>query len=655
MSSQVKGNAEPTRERTARLGDKPNTTETAVADYVLASAVLNATEALVAVANRSGEHLWFNPAFERLSGYSFVDLQGMRVWDLPFFSEEQRARLHYGLTVASRADFPNELETELIHKNGSQHLISWINTVLLDEEGDIEYFVSIGTDVTARRQWELALHHSQQFTQSVLDSMPATVAVIDKQGIVLTVNGSWRRFGLANGADAVTCDGVGINYLDTCRHAVGHDALWGHQAYKGLKAVLEQETDQFIFEYPCHSPDEKRWFAMRATPLRGGGGAVVAHVDVTDRKMAENALRQNEARLEAVISSASDAIITVDEKQRIVLFNRAAERIFGYSAHEVTGQPIGTLLPEELRTTHSDHIRRFSAEGERGRMMAAPDGGYARRADGTHFPIEAVVSRVNVEGQPLYSVILRDITDRKRAETEREQLFAEISRQRTKLRQLAQEVVLAQEEERGRVSRELHDEAGQALTALKYGLSTLLSELDTANEPLPKARLHQKLAQAMHLCETTMSQIRLLAHDLRPTTLDNVGLNLTLEGFCHDFAERADIAIDYIGCDVLSLGNALDIALYRFLQESLTNVAKHARAEHVAVTLNVDRQAASLSVEDDGIGFDVQEVLWRTDRLRGIGLLGMQERIESLGGHLEIDSGHGHGTLVVAHVPRRRS
>jgi len=148
-----------------------------------------------------------------------------------------------------------------------------------------------------------------------------------------------------------------------------------------------------------------------------------------------------------------------------------------------------------------------------------------------------------------------------------------------------------------------------------------------------------------------MEQMQRLAKDLRPPALDAVGLGPTLEGFCCDFAERTRLSIDYLGLELPMLPEPVSTCLYRFLQEALTNVAKHACANQVCVALRHDAETVSLSVEDDGRGFDRQARLSVSGWPMGIGLLGMQERLESLGGQLEIETEPGEGTRLVAHLP----
>jgi signal transduction histidine kinase len=224
-------------------------------------------------------------------------------------------------------------------------------------------------------------------------------------------------------------------------------------------------------------------------------------------------------------------------------------------------------------------------------------------------------------------------------------LFRETQISRKRLQRLAQKIFSTQEEERQRVARALHDEAGQALTGLKITLEMVRDELPAAHSA------REKLSEAIKLAESTMGQIRDLAHDLRPAALDNLGLNTTLRSFCRDFAKRTHLQIEYRGTEASPLPDAVEICLYRLLQEALTNVARHAAAERVTVTLRRDDATVSLSVKDDGRGFDVAAVMEAAQGEHGIGLSGMTERVESVGGQLVIESEPGAGTRLVAWIP----
>lgn len=222
----------------------------------------------------------------------------------------------------------------------------------------------------------------------------------------------------------------------------------------------------------------------------------------------------------------------------------------------------------------------------------------------------------------------------------RARLVAELQRERLKI--LTDRLVTAQEEERLRISRELHDEAGQALTSLKISLDLIQNTL------LPdQAVLRSKLADLSALTGSTMENLRALAHDLRPPGLDAFGLNVALEGLCQDFAARTLLVVRYAGTELPDLPTAVALSLYRFAQEALTNIAKHAEARHVDVRLARENSALSLTIADDGRGFAYDAVAGQG----GVGLVSMQERTDLLGGVLDIDTNPGEGTRVTARVP----
>jgi signal transduction histidine kinase len=225
-------------------------------------------------------------------------------------------------------------------------------------------------------------------------------------------------------------------------------------------------------------------------------------------------------------------------------------------------------------------------------------------------------------------------------------LLVQLEANNVRLAHLNQEVVAAQENERKRISRELHDEAGQALIALKISLQFIEAGL-----PLELELLHKRVTEAITVTDSTMEEIRILARGLRPPALDAVGLSDALSGLCFEFAKTAGIPIDYSGDDIPLLSDMMNICLYRVLQEALANTAKHANASKIAVILNSGPDWVELSVVDDGDGFVVLDDSLGAVESGGIGLLGMKERIEGVGGRLLIEAHLEEGTRLSARVP----
>lgn len=264
---------------------------------------------------------------------------------------------------------------------------------------------------------------------------------------------------------------------------------------------------------------------------------------------------------------------------------------------------------------------------------------------------------------PLYGAEIKaaivthaDITDRKQAMLEKEELLVAMQSQQEQLKlltrhlkNLTQQLVFTQEEERQHLSRELHDEGGQILTLLNYEIETVLSGLQR-EDPVQPTWMAQHLREAGGLCKEAMDLIRRLSHGLRPGALDDLGLNLALAACCEDFRDYAGIAVEYQGQEVPQLPPMGDVVLYRVLQEGLTNVVRHARASRAIVSLKACREEVCLEITDNGQGFD-PALLESRNKVEALGLLGMRERLEALGGRLDIAARPGTGARITAILP----
>lgn len=333
----------------------------------------------------------------------------------------------------------------------------------------------------------------------------------------------------------------------------------------------------------------------------------------------------------------------------------------------VTGEtpfplPIGAVLPQRNSASgwvisHGQPLLRYNiplsprfSEDEQLKQMGLQSViSIPLRAKGRVIGAWHLGSKEKVAYHPDDLSIAQSMGDQLAVSVENARLFEQVHAGQEQLRHLAQEIVAAQEKERQRLSRELHDEAGQALTALKIGL-----ELVRADLPPEATDLAQRIGESTALTEATMEQLRTLARDLRPPALDMAGLDLTLEGLCREFARRTGLSVTYTAHNVSKspLPDEVNICLYRFVQESLTNVAKHAQAEQVTVTLGYHNGMVVLVVQDDGQGFNKPAGSIQWDKPKGIGLLGLQERLQLLGGWLEIDAQPGQGARLTAYVPQ---
>jgi PAS domain S-box-containing protein len=362
--------------------------------------------------------------------------------------------------------------------------------------------------------------------------------------------------------------------------------------------------------------------------------------DVSERVASEEALGRSEGRLRGILDSAMDAIITVDEAHRIVLFNMAAEDTFLCPRAEALGAPLSWFIPERYRPAHGAHIERFGAAGAAARRMGVARVVMGVRRNGEEFPIEASISQTIEHGQRFYTVILRDVTARVRADEA-------LKRSKEEIQHLALAASAAREQEKRRIARELHDELGQALTALKMDLGTLrdagvgVDRPDTANT----------LESMQQVLDATVAAARRISSDLRPMMLDDLGLTAAAEWLAQNFTDRTGVPCELVldeSAD-LDLPDPYATAVFRVLQESLTNVAKHAEATQVEATLERTADDVVLTVRDNGRGFAPG-----SEAKRGsFGLVGLRERAYLLGGSVRIDSAPGQGVFIEFRLPFR--
>jgi PAS domain S-box-containing protein len=338
-----------------------------------------------------------------------------------------------------------------------------------------------------------------------------------------------------------------------------------------------------------------------------------------------------EGRFRLLVDGVRDyAFYMVDRAGQVESWNAGAERLEGYTADEVVGQHVGLFYPpEEARQgAPSRALDRATTEGR------TVEEGWRIRKDGSRFWAEVLITAVrDAQGRFVgYSMVTHDLTERRR--------HAEVRAR------LLEQVTAAQEDEQRRLARELHDETGQSLTSLLVGLRTL------ADAP-SLAAVRENVAELRRVTARTLDEVRRLARGLRPGVLDELGLVPAIEQLAVDHSQLHSIAVEVsaVSFGAERVPPAVEAALYRVIQEALTNAAKHSGARTVNVVLQRRREMVQAIVSDDGCGFDVEATL-RTPAARAhLGLHGMRERAALLGGTVTIESTPGEGTTIYVRVP----
>ncbi len=410
-------------------------------------------------------------------------------------------------------------------------------------------------------------------------------------------------------------------------------------------AAVRQRMDRFISlgePYDCEyricraDTGEERWIHARArVDLDGSTGlaqVLGVVIDVTPRKRAELETEESAARLKALVDTVSDGVVLIDARGIVLLFNPACERLFGYRSDEVVGRKVGMLMPPPHRDAHDRYVSDYRQSGIR-RIIGIGRELSGRHKDGMHFPLMLSVGEVTRDGEPMFVGIIHDLTAHKRDQRERDDLRRRLMR--------------AQEDERLRLAHELHDETGQELAAVMLDLKRLEPVVGAGGRPL--------LENLRSQLDGMGKSLHRVARELRPTSIDDVGLAKALADHCADWKERFGIDVDYqcVNVDLDALPGDVRTVLYRICQEALTNVARHAvGATDVGIIVDRADDTLRLTIEDNGCGFDHNTAIPPLTEASdgGLGLAGMRERLRLIGGELEIESSAGVGTTIFARI-----
>lgn len=379
-------------------------------------------------------------------------------------------------------------------------------------------------------------------------------------------------------------------------------------------------------EFPIH-------VAVSQVPLADGPAYIAFITDITERKRAEDGLRESEARYRALIENMPNGIV-ISQEDKLVYVNPAAVAILGIrSDQDIFGRSIEQFVDEE----YSDRLRirrdRVMETGEAASIQEYK----VKRSDGTSVEVEGQGVRIVLDGKPSLMNSFRDISARKRAE-------AALTNSMEQLHLLAAKLENIREEERRFISHEVHDELGQVLTALKLDIA-FLRKTGFGNQ----AMFDEKMMSMLTLADSAIKTVQNISSKLRPGMLDDLGLVAAVEWATEDFQKRAGISCSLkLPETELDLDEKRSTVLFRILQEGLTNVARHAQAKHIDVTLSDSVSEVTLTILDDGVGIREEQI----QSTRSIGLLGIRERLHPFRGICTIKRRAQGGTELAIRIPK---
>jgi PAS domain S-box-containing protein len=579
--------------------------------------------------------------------------------------------------IAGEIESIEYYENPVLTKSGEERLIAWRNTMLRDQAGNIVGTLSSGEDITDRKRTEEALRESEERHRTLFETMTQGVLYWDAKGRVVSANPATERI-------------LGLT-LDQLQGKAPTDPHWKLIRQSGAEILEEalpamaalrsgEEMHDAIFRFFNPVLDSYRWVKVNAMPLLRPGEdtpyrAYTTLEDITERVQAEAEIKQRNEELVALNEIGQAIVSTLDLRETLTtiaayttqLMNMAATSVVlldeinddlyfaaasGEGSDFIVGQRLSkgqgvagwviehgepVLIPDVSQddrwyssfdaeggfTTHSILCVPLKSKGRVIGALEAINKEYGFGQDDLHL-LNALVA-------PISTAI------------ENARLFEQVRVGREQLQMLSRRLVEMQETERAHVARELHDETGQALSSMLLNLGLLEQEADQPETVITRTN------EMIVMVDDMLENLHRLAMNLRPATLDHLGLVPALEQYIETFNQQYSIKTQFeaVGLGEVRLPPEVETALYRIVQESLTNVVRHAQATHADVLVERRDDQVLTIIEDNGTGFDSKAAM-QTSRL---GLLGMRERAEMLNGKLVIESAPGSGTTVLVEVP----
>jgi PAS domain S-box-containing protein len=573
--------------------------------------VKNVAEGVVVIRVSDQTILYANPRFEAILGYGPGELNGKPVTVLNYEDEKHSAQ-QVAEEIIARLDEQGEASYEIknVKKDGTPVWCTG-HTSTIDHSRYGKVWISVHGDITERKQAEETLKQSEARFRGLAELLPQMVFEIDLTGRATFVNR--KALEILGYTDEDLQRGIHIiDFVAPEERERAEEDIQRVTAGESLRGLEYRGRRKDGHDFPV---------LVYAVPILRDGNPIGVRgivIDITERKQAEDALRESEQKLSTLIEHSPVGIYLVQDG-RFVFANPKFAEIYGYSPEEVIGlDSLAFVHPDDLELVRSHQKARLA-----GKETPLEYDARALTNRGETIWVTRRNRLIKHKGKPAILGNIVDVTQHK--------LVAE------ELRRLPGRLFEAQENERKRIAQELHDSLASNLAAVKFDLETKKSLSGHGTLPLDNS---------ISLLQGAIGDIRRIMTDLRPSTLDTFGLVETIKSHCSEFHNvYTSIQIENrVEVREEDIADPLKIVIYRILQEAMSNAARHSSADRLRISLRREDDAIALCVEDNGAGFDVQAA-----RSKGrMGLIGMEERTHLNGGEFTVDSSPGKGTVIRA-------
>ena len=579
-----------------------------------------------AAANR---HLTLQPG-EGLIGKAWEDRTAL--WRRDIGEDPGFLRRAVAVSVGLRA----AVAVPVIASDRVLAMLAFFSRTACDEDQHVVEAVSAVAGVlglAVQRRWiEAVLLEREAVLQSLFDSSPQAILAVGPDGRIQRANAQAE---VVFGYDRDELSGVPLESLVPPRLRSQH----GQHLTRFFADPRKRPMGAGMELLAVRKDGSEFTLDIDLTPVGTTPRPVVMAVvhDLTERREARRRFRR-------VLESAPDGMLLVGRDGHIVLANRHAESMFGYERRALVGLPVDDLVPPADRARHRLGVTAFFAAPRVMHLGGDVSAVHGLRRDGTTFPLELDLGPLETQEAGLVALTsIRDLTARREHEQERERLLHELTQSREQLRVLSARLLDAHETERRTIARELHDQVGQALTAVTLDLQFMRRNVGADHQ----SAVEETLVNVRRI----VAQVRDLSLELRPSMLDDLGLAATMRWYLAR-QQRHGLEARFVDeCGDQRVAASVETACFRITQEAVTNALRHANATVVSVELRAANGDLTLVVTDDGVGFDAQAA--RAHAVAGgtMGLLGMEERATLVGGRLALDTAVGTGTSVRVWFP----
>jgi PAS domain S-box-containing protein len=569
--------------------------------------------------NADGIYTYCSPQVEELWGYKPEELIGSSAFSC-ISPERRESYLNMFRALLENPSPMKRMEaTGFLDKTGKIVTLEVSAVPFFDDNGKLLGYRGTSRDITQKKLVENALRESEEKYRLLVENASEVIAVV-QDGVIKFIN----KRGLASTGYSPE-DMVNKPFQEFVqpddRESVG-------EMYRKLVGD-QQEFSNFEFQF-ISKDCRTRWAILNAVRIiwEEKPAFLAIITDVSDRKVAQEALKSSEEKYRMVVENASEAI-SITQDGIVKYFNPKLLKSTGYSAQEIKSIPfLDFIHPDDRKLVAERYQRRI-----RGEVVPISYEYRVTGKDGSTRWMVTNAALITWEGRPATLNFFTDITEEKKL--------------RDQLTEYAHRITQVQEEEKKRIAYELHDDTAQYLAILKMQIGAL-----AMSEKIQSPEVKEKLEYLEKDADRAFHDVRRYSHELRPVVLEHMGLRAALEQIAEDFNNLNYFTVELIveGREP-GLSEEVKLGYFRIAQEALNNVRKHSKAGKAIIDLKFQKKSLSMKVTDDGIGFNLQETRAKSGKKGSLGLISMQERADLIGGRLKIESQTGRGTTIRVEMP----